>query len=362
MNLTPERILVYRIGQIGDTLAALPSLWALRNKFPRANIVVLSEIPSKSTYLPPEAVLPGRGLVDGFEKYPGGASIKNLLPAWRKISQLCLQGYDTLVYLVPSDRTRKQRLRDRLFFRLCGIRHFLGFKGFVQNHRTRQSDGSLLPLPKEADALLGRLRLDDLTVPMPDQGSLDLRITDLERAQAIKWWQQQGYQVAPDNWMAICVSGKTTAQLWPLERYSAVVRLLIDNHGLLPVIMGGNEDRETGEKLLSLWGNGFCAAGRLKVRESAALMKGARFYMGNNTGVMHLAASVGTSCVGISSSRDWPGIWEPYGLGHQVLRFEVPCSGCQLAICNQDLKCLRGIEVQQVYSACLKVLGRAGKP
>jgi len=84
-------------------------------------------------------------------------------------------------------------------------------------------------------------------------------------------------------------------------------------------------------------GTGLCAAGELSVRESAALMEGARFYLGNDTGVMHLAAAVSIPCVGVFSARNWPGIWEPYGHGHKVLRFDVPCSGCHLAVCNKTL-------------------------
>ena len=130
LSPAPKSILVFRIGQIGDTVAALPSLWILRRQFADARIVVLSEIPPKHTHLPPEAVLPPSGLVDGFEKYPGGASLKNFIAAWRQIRQMGAQGFDTLVYLTPSRRTKKQRLRDRLFFRLCGLKHFLAARGF----------------------------------------------------------------------------------------------------------------------------------------------------------------------------------------------------------------------------------------
>src|SRR5262249_52870820 len=72
MNPKLQRLLVFRIGQFGDTVAALPSLWVLRQQFPTAHILVLSELPAKKTHMPPEAVLPQSGLVDGFVKYPGG--------------------------------------------------------------------------------------------------------------------------------------------------------------------------------------------------------------------------------------------------------------------------------------------------
>jgi len=353
-----KRILVFRIGQIGDTIAALPALWALRQQFPGARIVVLNEIPAKKTHLPPEAVLPPTGLVDGFEKYPGGASAKHFFVAWRQISQLRKQGFDTLVYLTPSARTKKQRLRDQLFFRLCGIRHLLATKGFYENMQPKALDRSLVPLPKEADALLERLKLDGLPVPTAGKGCMNLGITEMERGRARDWWRQNGSPQTPHGWVAICTGGKASSQLWPPERYAETVRLLINSHGIFPVIIGSKEDRTIGEKLLSQWDIGLCAAGELSVRGSAALVETARFYLGNDTGAMHLAAAAGIPCVAIFSARDWPGIWEPYGSSHKVLRFDVPCSGCKLEVCDKELQCLTGIQVQQVYEACVELLER----
>jgi heptosyltransferase-3 len=353
-----NQILVFRIGQIGDTVAALPSLWVLRRRFPNARLVVLGEIPAKKTHLPPETVLPAGGLVDGFEKYPGGASVRNFFAARRQIRQLRRQGFDTLVYLTPSGRMKKQRVRDRLFFRLCGIKQLLAFRGFAENLHPKLPDGVLTPLPKEADALLERLKLDGLPVPAAGQGCMDLQITEAERERVSIWWRHNGSPKAPHGWVAICTGGKASSQLWPWERYAEVGRRLVEKHGLFPVIIGGKEDRAMGEKLLSGWGMGLCAAGELSVRESAALMESARFYLGNDTGVMHLAAAVGLPCVAIFSARNWPGIWEPYGNQHKILRFDVPCSGCHLAVCNQKLECLKGISVEQVYQACVEVLER----
>lgn len=359
MNRTSERLLIFRIGQIGDTIAALPSLWVLRKHFPDARIVVLSEIPARKTHLPPETVLPKTGLVDGFEKYPGGASARNLLVAWRQIRQLRKQGFETLVYLTPSGRTKRHRLRDRIFFRSTGIKRLLAFNGFAEDLQPKSPNGTLTPLPKEADALLERLRRDGLPVPVPGHGCMDLGITEAERQRAGDWWRQKaGARLGPNGWVAICPGAKYTAKLWPLERYTEVVRLLMDKHGIFPVVIGGAEDREAGGKLLASWKTGLCSAGELNVRESAALMESARFYLGNDTGAMHLAAAVGIPCVAIFSARDWPGIWEPYGEGHKVLRFDVPCSGCRLEVCDQELQCLRGIQTQRVYEACVEVIAK----
>ncbi len=87
-------------------------------------------------------------------------------------------------------------------------------------------------------------------------------------------------------------------------------------------------------------------------------MEGARFYLGNDTGAMHLAAAMGRPCVAVFSAREWPGRWHPYGEGHKVLRFEVPCSGCRLEVCDKELQCLKGIQVEEVYQACATMLAK----
>jgi len=73
---------------------------------------------------------------------------------------------------------------------------------------------------------------------------------------------------------------------------------------------------------------------------------------------MHLAAAAGIPCVAIFSARDYRGLWEPYGENHKVLRFDVPCSGCGLEVCDKNLECLNGIPVQQVYEACVVVMAK----
>jgi heptosyltransferase-3 len=107
--------------------------------------------------------------------------------------------------------------------------------------------------------------------------------------------------------------------------------------------------------MISAWGGGLCAAGDLSVRESAALLQDAAFYLGNDTGAMHLAAAVGTPCIAIFSSLDWPGRWSPYGKGHQVFRVDVPCAGCLLEVCSQHHECLTGTSVNDVHQACCKL-------
>jgi ADP-heptose:LPS heptosyltransferase len=354
-----NKLLIYRFGQIGDTIAALPSLWLLREQFKDAHFTLLSEIPQHGNQLPPEQVLPPEGLVQRFIKYRGGSSMGRLLSLFLTILSLRRMKFDAVAYLLPTIRSPKQRLRDAWFFRFAGIKQMLAFEGYPDDPLPRSVDGSLVPVMHEADALLKRLAASGLPEIKPGTGCMDMGITTNEQAQADAWWvNHQGSSLSPRGWFAVCAGSKWSSKQWPSERYMAVGKKLIEEHGLLPVIFGGSEDRELGHQLLAQWGKGLCAAGDLTVRESAALLKNAIFYLGNDTGVMHLAAAMETPCVGIFSALDWPGRWFPYGDGHQVIRHEVPCAGCLLQVCNRSHECLTGIEVDQVLSACQMVIAR----
>lgn len=357
-NMTPtNKILIYRFGQIGDTIAALPSLWLLRETWPEAKFTLLSEVPLSGGAIPPEKVLPPNGLIQAFLKYQAGPSIGRWWTMSKMVLKLRRARFDAVAYLLPSIRSGRQRRRDAWFFKLAGIKHMLGFSGFPEDPFPRTSSGALAVVPHEADALLHRLACSGLPEISPGQGRMDLAITPEEQARADAWWRgRKGPELAPQGWFALCSGTKWSSKQWPWERYAEVGRRLIHEHGLLPVIVGGGEDRELGQRLIAEWGTGLCAAGELSVRESAALMSTARFYLGNDTGVMHLAAAVGTGCVAVFSALDWPGRWYPYGSGHRVLRHEVPCAGCLLQVCDQNHQCLAGISTDSVYEACRSLL------
>jgi len=59
-----SKILIYRIGQLGDTIVALPALWAVRRAFPEASLTYLAPDHPGSGFAAARSVLPAEGLVD----------------------------------------------------------------------------------------------------------------------------------------------------------------------------------------------------------------------------------------------------------------------------------------------------------
>jgi len=361
----PERILVFRIGQLGDTIVALPAMWAVRRHFPKAELTLLCDRhPGHDFVLAPD-LLAATGLFDEFISYP----VDNSRAGWlvrplRSLRLLCtLRGraFDPLVYLAPSRRKPAQVERDRRFFAAAGIKRVFGLRGFP-GFPARAASQSLAAVPSEADLLLARLAADDIPVPPPGHGCFELSLGQAEEQQVQTW-----LRTLPSDggrpWIGVGPGSKMAAKRWPAERFSQVVADSIAAHDLWSVVFGGPADQALGDTLVRKWDRGYNAAGALALRPAAAALKRCRLYLGNDTGTMHLAAAVGVPCVAIFSAREVPGRWYPNGEGHRVFRSSIDCEGCGLVECiERRSECLQHITTDAVLAACLENLSRQSSP
>jgi heptosyltransferase-3 len=349
--LKSRRILVYRIGQLGDTVIALPALRALRRQYKQAHMALLSDAPAHAHHALPRQVLPV-GLIDEWLTYPssdGRSKIAEMLRLWRRLRS---ERFDTLAYLAPRLRNSFQVKRDLAFFRAAGIKQVIGHKGIDSLAQLGQH-----PLPNlehETDHLLQRLARSGIEIPPLGQGEMNLALTEDEQDAADSWLREnvEGYREGVAL-VGVGPGSKWPSKIWPAERFLELGRRLSLELGLFPVVFGGSEDAAQAERLIKAWGRGANAAGALDIRTAAAALARCQLYVGNDTGTMHLAAAVGTSCVVVMSAQDWPGRWHPYGARHTVLRRSVPCEGCMLQVCTREgLRCLKEIEVEDVLRAC----------
>lgn len=355
------RILVFRIGQLGDTIVALPAMWVIRRHFPTAHLTLLSDRHPGKPYVLAADLLKGAGIFDHFDSYlvddsAGGRMLRAVRMA-QLLIKLRRQHYDALVYLAPSTRTSQQVERDRKFFGLAGLKQFYGMNGF--RALPRKVPGQPLgATPSEADLLLERLAADGLPVPPAGQGSLELRLGAAEETEVKSWLNQ-----LPDDggrpWIGIGPGSKMPAKRWPETQFREVVARLIGEFDLWPVVFGGPEDNAIGERLFASWQRGHNAAGALSLRGAAVALKRCRFYLGNDTGTMHLAAAAGVPCVAVFSAREWPGMWFPYGVDQKIFRKQIECEGCGLLECvDRDNECLSATSAAKVLGACRDILTR----
>lgn len=353
----PQTVLIFRTGQLGDTLVSMPAIHAIRRHHPGCTVVLVTDRHPGSGFVSSWDVLGDTGWIDEVEYYVPGTGVVSLWMNAAKLSARLRSRSVTHAYMLSSGRTRWQRSRDRFFVRVViGARHFHDASG--PPAPVRAAGGSLVRLEPE----WRRLRS---AIPQDGGDRFDLPISPAARREAEIALAAVG-TVAGTRLVAFGPGSKMPAKMWPAERYEEVGRRLLaarDNVEL--VVLGGPEDVAVGNRLCAAWGpRAHNLAGRVSVMAGAAVLRRCSAYVGNDTGTMHLAALSGVPCVALFSARDNPGKWEPYGEGHAVLRRDVDCAGCMLEVCNvQGNKCLRLITVEEVLGAVEGVLhAQGGEP
>lgn len=352
-----KNILVYRTGHLGDTLVALPAFWAIRKAYPAAHLTLLTNASSQNpNYVMAQSVLPSKNLFDDWMIYPTDISKARSFFSFARLFVNLKKGkFDCLIYLQTRNRSEDQIKRDINFFRLAGIKKIIGTEHLLKNLIGENPQRPLPVLESEQDYLLKCLSAE--FIPVNGDNFPEMALTDDEKKFSEKWLNENcGDFFFQNRLVAVAPASKWESKVWAEERFEAVIERLISQKNIFPVIFGGVEDRKKGDRLIKKWKRGANAAGELNIREAAAALEKCRLYLGNDTGTMHLAASVGTSCVAVFAAIDYAGRWYPRGTSHKVFRQTVECEACYAPICFNNRKCLDSIEADEVYRAALEIL------
>jgi len=342
--MSVRRVLIYRLGSLGDTVVALPCLHLISRKYPGAERRVLTNFPVTGREAPFETVIGDSGLVHGYFRYPLGT--RNPKELWALKREISRWSPDVLVYLAEP-RGRFNIYRDALFFRGCGISTLVGvpYSSDLREHRKLEGKDRF---EHESHRLLRCVQ--DLGGINPDEpASWDLRLTEAEEREADR--------LLPAHRPAFIVASigtKLEVNDWGESNWESLLEAVSDRYpGVGLALVGATEEKERSGFVAAKWkGPKWNLCGSASPRGSAALIRRALLFLGHDSGPMHLAAAVGVPCVAIFSARNKPGIWFPHGSHHRVIYHRTDCHGCRLDRCGEHgKKCITSITVPEVFDA-----------
>jgi ADP-heptose:LPS heptosyltransferase len=146
-------------------------------------------------------------------------------------------------------------------------------------------------------------------------------------------------------------------KVWPLERFLDLVRYLQRHSGSrVLIVLGPAESMEVQKVFQGIeWDMGPVApilAKGLPLLELASVMHGCRLFIGNDSGITHMAAALGLPTVALFGPTD-DKIWAPKGEKVLVVRKQISCSPCsqEKFVQCQNLECLKGIEMGDLLKA-----------
>jgi len=339
--MKPATILICKLGAIGDVVLSLPMLQALRAREPQARITFLVGR-AAAPVLEKNPAIDDLWVIDenDFWKKRFYALIKIFL-AIRKHS------FDRVYILQWSSLFHA-------FFWLTGIPERIGFS------RDGHAFGLTCSVPYyEAHSAHHDVdlyqSLVDISLESVRSPQLVLLKEEVESAEAR--WKKLGAQPGQRR-IAIAPGGGSNAKLvmpmkrWPLEHYKTLIQKLRAEQNALVILLGSEEERTLLEQ--TNVPSEINLAGQLSLRETAALIKQAHFFVGNDSGLAHIASAVGTASV-VFFGPTSPHGKKARGTPQQILYRQEVCSPCyrfgHAPACPYELKCLTQIKPEEAMNA-----------
>jgi ADP-heptose:LPS heptosyltransferase len=335
---------------MGDMLVALPSLRLVAEAFPDSERRLLTNFSIALKAAPASQLLDYTGLIHGYIEYPLGTRdwtelrmLRRAISAWKP---------DVMIYLA-SPRGRLKAWRDALFFKSCGIRRIVGLPLFAdqQRHLGPDAQGRYESEGHRLIRMLSPLGKADLGQAQ----NWSIGITHDEEIKGIN----ATLPLNDNPFIALSLGTKVDTNKWGLAKWSDLLGAIGQSWPDLGLILLGSKDEfAESETLRTVWRQkSLNLCGALSPRESAAVLQRATLFVGQDSGPMHLAASVGTPTIAVFSARNLPGIWFPHGDAHTPIYHMTDCAGCALDFCvEHNKKCINSIPVDEVLSAVNKTL------
>lgn len=311
--MTEERILVIKLGALGDVVLAFGPIAAIRRHHPSARITMLTTAP----YAPMFEACPDvdEVWIDSRPKWtqPG---------AWLALRRRLRQGGFGRVYdLQTSDRSSG-------YFRLIGGGvEWSGIAAGCSHPHANPNRDAMHTIERQAE----QLRMAGIAeVPFPDLSWLDADVSGL----------------APEAPFVLLAPGGAAhrpAKRWPAEAYGELARRLVAA-GVTPVVLGTAAERAAIDAVTAAAPGALDLAGRTGFAELAALGRRAAGAVGNDTGPMHLLSLAGCPSVVVYGSESDPALCAQRGPAVGILRVA-------------DLKAL---EVDEVWRKLAEIGGISG--
>lgn len=337
---TAKVVCIYRIGNIGDIICALPAMHAIRQAYPLSRLILLTS-PGKRDMPGAKELLSNASWLDKIIVYYSD-EINTIKKQMAFIKKLRKESID-ICFELPNDlATLRTSLRNMLAVRMWGVSWGYGWRISTIRWNARLQSEKIC-FPDEVDRLLkvvaeAGIDTKECCFPLSVNDSYRQTVKKL-----IAYFNDSQVLI-----IAIAPGAKRPTNWWPLERYAAVAAHL-KLQGANIILVGGTGDKPACDKVNELSGNACLnLAGETSLLESCALLEKCRLLIANDSGVQHLAAAVGTPCISLFSCLQFRGKWIPHGKIHTIIRKWPDCHTCFLKTCPKDNLCMRMISTEEV--------------
>ena len=345
------RLLIVKLGSIGDIVHTLPSLSAIRRAWPRAEISWVVERRA-AEILRDNPVLNRLIEVDtkALRRWP--VSGETLLAPRQQLRRLRASTFDTALDF-------QGLLKSASIARLSGAKRSYGFaREALREPPSRFLLNKTVRVPLHSHVIVKNLALVEgaLGIPVPkDPADFEFPIAT---SRAHETEAKEMVASVDEEFAILNPGGGWPTKLWSAERFGALADELWTHYGLSSLVTYGPDERELAETVLSFSRTGKAHAVSPPLKGFYALAKRARLYVGGDTGPTHLAVAAGAPVAGLFGPTEWWRNGSPRPEDICIERNDIDCRvDCHRRSCSNWI-CM-DISVEQVLKFAGERLLRA---
>ncbi|MEW6357726.1 MAG: glycosyltransferase family 9 protein [Planctomycetota bacterium] len=346
----PRKILIIRLGALGDIVHTLPVLRPLRDRIPDAHIAWMVEDAWAD-------LLRGHPLIDEIITIPKRRWRSGFLRPWQWLEtagdvlaerrRIAARRFDLTIDFQGN-------LKSGSIAVFCGARERLGYAHSDSREMNRIFMTRCIMVD---DRRLHRsekcLRLLSGVIGECAYAPPDLPTSPEDAAFA----EESIARIGKRHVVAIhpATSSFGAVKRWPVASYAAVADALAQKDRATILITWGPGERELAEDLAAAMKAPATISPETKsLGQLVALLRRCDLFIGADTGPLHIAAALGTPTVAIFGPKD-PVVYAPRGSKVRVVRLDLPCSPCTKRTCPDPI-CMTELRPEAVLSAAREMI------
>ncbi len=332
-----SKILIILHGSIGDVTRALVLANVIRRGFPKAALSWSIEPPS----LP---LIQNHPAIDEVIVFDRRRWWKDLWPFLRRIRA---RRFDLVIDL-------QRHLKSGFISRFSGAPNRLGFNRYDSKEFNWIFNNQFLPMLGDSvpklEHYLQFARYLGLEPGLPEW---NIRLDPDEQATVDRLLAG-----ITGDFAAIFVGSRWQSRRLLPGQIAGCARILHRRFGLAVVLLGGREDQKLAQEAEALMaGEVLNLAGRTSLAQAVVVIDRAVLAIGPDTGLMHIAAAVGTPVVSLWGATS-PVRAAPAGFDHLVVQGQAHCAPCYLKRCPINQICMQSIDIEAIAAKVNIALSR----
>ena len=372
-----SRILLIKPSALGDVVHTLPVLVKLRARYPRAQIDWLIT-PEKAEIVRYHPALSNVFLFARRDFSKRGRRWRAFLSFFDLLKQIRSAKYELIIDM-------HGQVRSAFFALISGARVRIGFDRPVKRGLTVSAEHDLKNIPSHGwqgaregswVAYIHRIPIPTLDVHAIDRylwvapllglddnpPDLTIHLSPQATNKVNRLLEEHG--VPASKPLVVLVPGTIwETKHWTVEGFAGVARQFLRD-GFAVALAGTTRDQQRCRQIAAAAPGTCDLSGKTTPADLAALIRRAEVAVTNDSGSMHVAASLGRPMVSVFGPTN-PVHIGPYERPESVVRVDLPCSPCnyrRLSQCPFDHACMKQVTSAMVVERVRKILSTAKGP